>query len=249
MENKYRVPALERADVILQLVAANPSRMKLIDLSKTIGINKSSMFSLLKTMEALNWVVCDKDGTYALGSKFGSFGSAYFKQFDFFLWFHREASSTRDKLNETIQLAKLDRENIFYLSKVEANSPVRLISEPGMTLPAYATALGKVLLSQLPDSILDEMYPGETLQQLTPQTIGSKTLLKQELIDIRRNGYALDHQEAVIGFCCVAAPVFSSEGKMIYSVSASMPMHEWEVKRDLAKAEICDLAQRLSHLS
>ena len=60
MERKYWVPALERAQEVLQLVAAHPSKLKLMDLSGATEINKSTMFSLLHTMETLNWVIKEK---------------------------------------------------------------------------------------------------------------------------------------------------------------------------------------------
>ncbi len=78
MEKKYWVPALEKANDVLQAIAQQPSGLKLIDLSKRLAIHKSSMFSLLNTMEALEWVVRESDGTYSLGSRLGYIGNAFF---------------------------------------------------------------------------------------------------------------------------------------------------------------------------
>ncbi|MDB5085956.1 MAG: IclR family transcriptional regulator, partial [Bacilli bacterium] len=57
MQQKYWVPALEKASQILSLLAAEPARMRLMDLSTILVIHKSSMFSLLHTLENLGWVV------------------------------------------------------------------------------------------------------------------------------------------------------------------------------------------------
>lgn len=72
MEKKYWVPALDKATRILELIAENPHQLKLIDLSRRLDINKSSMFSLLHTMEELRWISKDKGDTYALSSFFWS---------------------------------------------------------------------------------------------------------------------------------------------------------------------------------
>ena len=146
-ERKYWVPALEKADKVIALLAAEPARHKLIDLSRRLDINKSSMFSLLNTMEALQWAVRGEGDTYSLGRAFAVFGSSYVQNFDLNRSFQQEAAAARDRLQETIQLARLDGNQMLYLGKLEAPSPVRLQSEPGMRLPAHVTALGKAMLS------------------------------------------------------------------------------------------------------
>jgi len=247
MDKKYWVPALEKADVVLQAIAGQPSRLKLMDLSKWSGINKSSMFSLLNTMEALEWVVREAEGTYSLGSKLGFIGNVYFKQFSLIDRFRKEAAVTKHTIQETIQLARLEQCEVLYLAKEEMPSPVRLASEPGMKLPAHATALGKVMLAALDPEAVKQLYPEEYLQRaLTPHTIQSRGELLRQLAQIREEGYACDLQEAVMGFCCVAAPVLDTQGNTVAAISCSMFQHEWEQKRKQAQQEICALASRLS---
>jgi DNA-binding IclR family transcriptional regulator len=247
MEKKYWVPALEKANDVLQAVAEQPSRLRLIDLSNHLGINKSSMFSLLNTMEALDWVVREAEGTYSLGSKLGFIGNAFFKQFSLIDRFRKEASITKHTIQETIQLAKLEQNEVLYLAKEEMPSPVRLTSEPGMKLPAHITALGKAMLASLSPAALLELYPQEELGPCpTPHTIRQREELLAQLGAVRAEGYAFDLQEAVMGFCCVAAPVRDAQGSVIAAISCSMFLHEWEQKRELAQREICALAARLS---
>lgn len=247
MEKKYWVPALEKANDVLQAIAERPSGLKLIDLSKHLGIHKSSMFSLLNTMEALEWVVREIDGTYSLGSKLGYIGNAFFKQFSLIDRFRKEASITKHVIKETIQLAKLEGREVLYLAKEEMPSPVRLASEPGMKLAAHTTALGKVMLAFLDKRELDALFPSEELEPLlTPHTLKKRKELYRQLREIRTNESAFDLQEAVMGFCCVAAPVRGTSGEVIAAISCSMFQHEWEEKRELAKEEICALAKRMS---
>jgi DNA-binding IclR family transcriptional regulator len=60
MDKKYWVPALEKAHAIIRLIAEEPSKLKLTDLCKRLEISKSSMFSLLQTMETLQWITRDR---------------------------------------------------------------------------------------------------------------------------------------------------------------------------------------------
>ena len=66
-ERKYWVPALEKADSVLSVISPEPGKNKLIDLSRRLGINKSSMFSLLAHDGNVEWVEKGADDTYSLG--------------------------------------------------------------------------------------------------------------------------------------------------------------------------------------
>ncbi|QHT62312.1 IclR family transcriptional regulator [Paenibacillus lycopersici] len=245
-ERKYWVPALEKADNVLAVLAAEPGRHKLIDLSKRLEINKSSMFSLLGTMETLQWVKRGEGDTYSLGHAFAAYGSSYAKGYDLSRSFQAEAVTARDRLQETVQLAKLEGNQVLYLGKLEALSPVRLQSEPGMLLPAHATALGKAMLARLGEDELLRLYPDDELKALTPHTIPTREALFRQLQAIREQGYAVDEQESVMGFRCVAAAIRGGEGQAIGAVSCSMLLHQWEAKGEEAKAEMQALARRLS---
>ncbi|WJH32494.1 IclR family transcriptional regulator [Paenibacillus sp. CC-CFT747] len=247
METKYRVPALDKAHAILQLVAEEPFRLKQADLSKRLQIHKSSVFSLLHTMEGLGWLERSGDATYSIGMKLGLLGQSYYRSNSLMDRFHLEAKETKQRIGETIQLAKLDGYEVLYLAKEEAPTPVQLASNPGMRFPAHATALGKCLLAFAESGELDryrESHP--QLEALTPYTVTSHAQLAEQLETVRSQRYSLDTQECVMGFICCAAPVFGSGGIVAAAVSSSMPEHVWREKRDLVIGEIAGLAERLS---
>ncbi|MFB9277493.1 IclR family transcriptional regulator [Cohnella cellulosilytica] len=236
---------MERAHRILELIRHEPGKLRLIDLSKRLDLNKSSMFVLLHTLEELGWVTKDANDTYSLGRMLGVWGHAFASQFDLNERFREEAGRSRDKLGETIQLARLEGNQALYLGKVEAPSRVKLVSEPGMRFPAHATALGKALLAWRRRDELERILD-ERLEELTPNTVTSRAALLAQLEQIRSAGFATEEQESAMGFCCVAAPVLDSAGAAAAAVSASIPVHKWEESRERAKEEIVSLAGRLS---
>ncbi len=246
MDKKYWVPALEKADWILRLVSEEPYKYRLIDMSNQLGIHKSSMYSILQTMETLDWVNRDVNDTYAIGPVPGMWGDSYSRGQDLIASFHREASITKDRLQETIQLARLEGNEVLYLAKEEAPTMIRLASGPGMKFPAHVTALGKVLLSFANDTELDAWYPNQQLTSSTPYSLKTKEELIKQLRNIRDDGVAFDEQEVIVGFSCVAAPILSKSGEAVAAVSCSMPQHIWEEKKNKAQVEIRQLASRLS---
>lgn len=163
MEQKYAVPALDRAHAVLKPLAEEPFKWKLSDISKHLRISKSTLYSLLSTMERLQWIQKDRNETYAVGSSLGDFGGAYFRQYDLIEEFKRAAGPVMQTLQESVQLARLDGNAVLYLAKMEAPSPVQMVSGPGVRFPAHATGLGKSLMMEIDAEQIVRIFPEETL--------------------------------------------------------------------------------------
>ncbi|MEH7380465.1 IclR family transcriptional regulator [Bacillus sp. JJ1533] len=246
MDKKYWVPAIERADKVLDLIAYRPNKYRLIDLSKKLEINKSSLFSLLNTLESLEWVKKDKDDTYSLGMRFGLFSTLYVSQFDFVDTFLIESEITVSNLGETVQLSVLDGTDILYVAKKEGSSRIQVVSGPGMRFPAHATAMGKVLLSQYEYHELEELYAGKKMEAKTPYTIQTLDELWSQIESLKENGYIMEIQEAVEGFVCIGVPIRNNKGEIIAAISVTMLPVNLERKQKQVKKEILDLARRIS---
>ncbi|MFC4776271.1 IclR family transcriptional regulator [Paenibacillus sp. GCM10023252] len=242
MDRKYWVPALERANLVVQAIAAEPSKLRLIDLTAATGINKSTMFSLLHTMETLGWVNREKGDTYSLGAAFAYLGNAYFSGINLVELFMQKSGAAVERLGETVQMAKLDGSHIIYLAKKEAPSQVRLLSEPGMRLPAYSTAMGKMLLSHLEDAEVILLHKEVSFKSYTDRTVASAEELLAQLAVIRKQGFSTDEEEFAPGFSCIAAPILNRSGAAVAAVSFTLPSQQWETKRETAAREIQRLA-------
>lgn len=246
-EKKYWVPALERADLILKALGDHPGEYKMSDLCRETGINKSSMFSLLRTMEELEWISKEPEERYAVGPGISGYGQQLPKGgYNLVELFFQKVDAGIAELGETFQLSVLEGTDIIYLAKQEGPSLVKIDSTPGMRFPAYATAMGKVMLAGLPEAELTDRLQGVLLQSLTPNTLTDWNKLSMELGQIRQQGYALDEEEVIQGICCVAAPVRNHEGQVIAAVSASMLRHVFQEKQQTAISEVTKLAARLN---
>jgi len=152
----------------------------------------------------------------------------------------------RSRIGGTLQLAKLAGWEVLYLEKLETPSPVRLVSEPGMRFPAFATGLGKALMAFETPERQEQLLLDTVWKPLTSYTTLEAAALQAELVEIRKRGVAYDMQEAVMGFNCVAAPVLNQAGVAVYAVSCAIPVHCWEEQADAAEHEIRLLAERLA---
>ncbi|WP_399628564.1 IclR family transcriptional regulator [Sporosarcina sp. SG10008] len=248
MEKKYWVPSIERTDMVLKKIGQSPNQLRLIDLSRELEINKSSLFSLLNTLENLKWITKEGD-TYNLGPALGALSAAYLNQFNILQSFHKEAGFSVAVINEHIQLGILEEEDVIYLGKMEGDSRVRLVTNPGMRFPAYASSIGKIQLIGHTKEELQKRFESSDWEQKTPNTISSLDELYENVQLAKHNGYAIENEEASLGFHCVAAPIYNYENKIIAGVSFTMMKSSWETKKDAAKDEILNLALRLSQIA
>lgn len=246
MEQKYWVPALERATGVLNLISKQQAKLKLMDIAKTLDINKSTLFSLLHTMCSLGWVNKNQDDTYSLGSLIGAMGATYLSQFDILKFFNLEAKATVAKINETVQLSILDERDIVYLGKQDASRPIILATFPGMRLPAYVTAMGKVHLSNYNYEQLLHLYPEYHLTPRTAYTVSDVDALWEQIKAFHREGYIFESQEAMVGFSCMAVPVYNHEKRIIAAISATLIETERGSKHDDVLVELLALSRRLS---
>lgn len=220
------------------------------DLCEETGINKSSMFSLLRTMETLQWVFKDEGEAYALGAGVSYYNTVYnesLKQnMNLVERFLTESARSVKVIGETFQLSILDRDEIIYLAKQEGPSLVKLESSPGMRFPAHATAMGKMMLALLPEGELGRRYPGQELSAVTSRTLTDWPGFMAALADIHEAGYAVDREEIIQGISCVAAPILDAAGNAVAAVSTSMLQHAFAEKQEAAVREVVQLAKRLS---
>lgn len=218
------VKSAKRVLDVLRTLAGSEDGLTFTELLAALGIPKSSMYWLLQTMEPSGWVRYD-DNTkrYRIGPAAWEVGVKYLQHPDLPTLAMRHLRTARDRLNETIQLAVLDGIENVYVAKAESQNALRFVSEVGTRLPAYSTALGKVLLSRLPDTELRTLFETVEFVPFTPRTITSFEALVAELDKVRAQGYAIDDGDFVEGVSCIAVQVVDENDATIAAVSCSMP--------------------------
>ena len=127
------------------------------------------------------------------------------------------------KYNEAVNLAKLDKDEIIYIHKIESSTTLKLDLKLGSSHPAYCTGLGKLLLAYLEEDELNFYLKRVELKKFTSNTITHREKLKQELILIRQQGYSFDNEEYTQGVCCLAAPVRDYTNKIRTALSIAIP--------------------------
>jgi IclR family acetate operon transcriptional repressor len=124
---------------------------------------------------------------------------------------------------ETASLAGLHRGEVVYLASESGGNLLTLRATPGLHLPSHCTALGKCLLSQLPDEEARRAVGPAPYDALTERTLTRWRELQRNLEEVRRSGVALSHEEYELGLDAIAVPVVSTDGAGPFAAGVSLP--------------------------
>src|SRR6185437_970085 len=127
------------------------------------------------------------------------------------------------EVGETVHLAVLDRAEVLYIERIEAQRSLTMGSKLGARNPVYCTALGKAILAFSPEVEIDQALAGCRMQARTKNTITSVLSLKRDLERIRDRGYSIDDEEIEDGIRCISAPVLNPADRAVAAISISGP--------------------------
>jgi DNA-binding IclR family transcriptional regulator len=136
------------------------------------------------------------------------------------------------EFNETVNFAVHKDRKVLILEVVEGRRAVKKVSDVGQSDPWHASALGKALLATMTDSVWRDIVASGGLPELTPHTLTSMKKLAAEINDIRKQGFAVDREEAAEELTCVAAAVPTTSGEPSrYALSISFLTHRLTPER------------------
>ncbi|BCZ79966.1 IclR family transcriptional regulator [Paraburkholderia terrae] len=230
MEKVYEVPALKRAQDILDVLSGAREPVRVSALREATGLSRSTLYLLLDSLQRQHWVEKHGDG-YLIGVKLFELGNAYVRHDGYQSVFRALAASFVAAHDEVVQLATLDGTDVVYIAREDSRRPVRLVSDLGSRLPAHCSALGKALLATLSEAELNELLP-EKLTAVTPATITRRAVLLRELAVVRENGQASEFEESAAGLACFAAYVGQTAYGKRLAVSTSIPIGRIDQKRE-----------------
>ncbi len=199
----------------------------LTDIARLAGLPVSTAHRLAVELASWNLLERDEDGHYHVGSPLRRIGTSEWRAPTLV----ERASCVLEDLTGAIhrpaRLGVLSGSEVKYVEK-RPNCPVTSF-DVDATLPAHATALGKVLLAFSPTRITDGLL-AKGLTQFTRYTIVAPEKFRHNLATIRQAHVAVSSGELEIGNHGVAMPVFA-DGKVL----AAIEVQVGDPQNDLAR--------------
>ncbi len=116
----------------------------------------------------------------------------------------------------------------------------------GVSRPYHCTAVGKILLAQLPSAEFERLAAENSFAQVTSNSITTPEQLAAELEDIRQKGYALDREEFKLGARCVAAPIYDHNSQLVAAITVAGPAGRIEANLDALIEQVLTKGHEIS---
>jgi IclR family transcriptional regulator, pca regulon regulatory protein len=193
------------------------------DIADDLGMSRSTTHRYVITLVALGYLEQGASRKYRLGLRVTDLGMSALNSTGLREHAHPYLEELRQRTSYTVGLAILDGPEILYVDRAHSRrrgqSEIDLGLAPGSRLPAYCTAMGKLLLAYLPENEQGELITEIKLTKQGPNTITSKKALITELDEIQSEGFAVNDEELAPELHSIAAPVRNEARDVVAAVS------------------------------
>ncbi|MFB6202376.1 MAG: IclR family transcriptional regulator [Halorhabdus sp.] len=216
------VDAVRKTFRVLEgLEALNGARVT--ELANHLDLPKSTVHNHLQTLVEEEYVVKDDtENKYRIALRHLSFGEHARNQ----TLYKIAKSEVRDLAEETGEHANFAMHEHgygVYVYKATGEKAVKLDSYPGKRVYLHTTGFGKAMLAHMDESDREAIYERHGLPAATQSTTTDREELEAELDEIRQRGYAFDDEERLDNMRCVAAPLTTTDDRVVGAISVSGP--------------------------
>jgi DNA-binding IclR family transcriptional regulator len=222
----YRVPGLERGLRILTEFSPREPVLGAPELSKRLGIPRTTVFRLLQTLESLGFLErADRDRNYRLGVAVLRLGFEYLSSLELTDLGLPLIEALRDATGLTTHIVIRDGRDVVFVAKAQSHAPVfsSVKVNVGTRLPAHATTHGHVLMGDLSLDELRALYPEKTLERFTKQTPATVEELYERVKDDAVRGFAISESSFENGISVISAPVRNDTGRIAAVITTTIP--------------------------
>jgi len=245
----YFVPGLQRGLRVLEVIAAERRPMTVSEIAARLSLSRSSVFRLAYTLQLTGFLEAIEEAkSFTLGARVLNIGFAYLASKDIIEVARGDLEILRNNTNVSAHLAIRDDREVLYLNCIQTRSGFLSNMNVGARLPAYATPMGWLLLSDLSNREIATLFERQVFEPLTDQTPTNLGSLSQCIAEGIAKGFIISHGIMEAGGSSIAAPVFDKAGQVAAAIDISGPDSAFEMDQMQERyvSEVVAAAQRIS---
>jgi IclR family pca regulon transcriptional regulator len=229
---EYRVEALAKGLRLLSLFDEQRPTWRVSDLAAATGLPMPTVYRVVMTLTAEGYLDHLPNGDYRPGVRTLTLGTAALRSLDLVALATPRLQRLGQATGETVNLAVLTGDRVLYLIRLRNSDLVTANIQVGSTLPAVHTSIGKLLLAGLPEAdlrarVTEASFP----EQHGPNAKVSLDELRQELAQIREQGWAMQDEELAHGLRSIAGPITAPDGRVVAGVNLAVQARDWSSQR------------------
>jgi IclR family pca regulon transcriptional regulator len=214
------VQSLERGLAVICAFDRDHAELTLSEVAAKTGVTRATARRFLLTLQSLGYVRTD-GRFFSLTPRVLELGYAYLSSLSLPEVAEPHLEALVAEVNESSSVSVLDGDDVVYVARVPVSRIMAVAISVGTRFPAYATSMGRVLLSGLSEAELETYLGKVSLEKLTGRTLTTISALRTEVGRVRGQGYSLVDQELEEGLRAVAAPIRDRTGRVVASLNIS----------------------------
>lgn len=242
---------VEKSLRVLEVLSSHDTPVRLADLSRELGMNKSTTYRMLETMSQMGYVQQDQpNGRYLITTRMWEIGVRAFQRLDIRAWAIPYLEKIRNETRETAVLAIGDGQDVVIIEKSDSSQAVQTFSPLGSRTPMHCSSLGKAFLMVDTEDKLSRLK--QPLHAFTPNTITTLTALRSEIAKATASGVALAFDEFAEGVSGIAAPVVGVDRKVHAMIGITIPTiraggDSFERAKDIVRVHAQEFSRAAGH--
>ena len=237
----------------LRVIAAfrhTQRQMTLSEVAESAKLPKPSARRALLTLATLGFVEVD-GRSFRLTPRILTIASAYLGSNTISDIVQPACERISQRTGEACFAAVLDQQNIVFIAHAMPRQSINLAPAIGLCLPAFSTAAGRVILSQMSDRELQEWLTRLDPQPRTEFTVTDKRRLREVIGQARLDGFCISDKEAYLNRRAIAFPLRRRDGLSVAALSLTIrtdpdsPIGSLDAYISLLRKEATELQQQL----
>lgn len=248
MAKDHYIELVGKVVTLLETLRDEPEGLSLQELSDRAGFVKSSAHRILNSLKKHGYVEQESvGGPYRLGLQVMTLARGLNGRSGLVEMAKPYLREMVETFDESAYLAVLRGDRGVFVEVRETRRDFRLVGPLGAEVHFHATAAGKAMAAFLPSSRQAGLLKNLKAEQQTAKTLTRKSEIEQEWEKVRRQGYAINNEETIVGAVFLAAPVFDAHNEVCGSVSVGVPKPRYSAELGKKIAEhLKDVCRRLS---
>ncbi len=215
------VAGLEKGLAVIEAFDQERPRLTISEVATRTGLTRAAARRYLLTLTHLGFVHQERK-MFALAPRVLRLAQSYLHSARLPRVVQPALTELANMLKEASAASVLDDTDIICIAATSAGRNVSATLQPGIRVPAYCTANGRVLVAALPEAEAEAWLSHQTLRALTPHTITRPDRLRAELQRTRERGYATVDQEMELGMRTLAVPLSNWRGDTVAAINLTV---------------------------
>jgi len=212
------VQAFARGLSVIHSFGPNSSSQTLSQVAEATGLDRAGARRFLLTLEKLGYV--RREGrSFHLTPRVLELGYSYLSTLPLRTIAEPIVRELVQEVNESSSISVLDSGDIVYIVRVPVKKIMTITLSIGSRVPAYCTAMGRILLGGLPPKEMHLILKNSSITRYTRYTITSPPKIVKAIMSDRAKGWSMCNQELEEGICSIAVPLISREGQVVAAMN------------------------------